>query len=113
MIRLLNVKGQMSKSQDLSYLHFCMSCMVLQKQLYINGKKMPATRSNLYTAYSLLFNTLLQVFFGLFSYLYTFSVTFHIVGTTASNGAETNRGIACILGILLMNSYAFRDFKQQ
>ena len=46
---LLNVKSQMNKSQDLIYLHFCMSCMVWQKQLYINGKKMLATWPNLFT----------------------------------------------------------------
>ena len=39
----------MNKSQDLIYLHFCLSCMVLQKQLYINDKKMLATRPNLFT----------------------------------------------------------------
>ena len=39
----------MNKSQDLIYLHFCMSCMVWQKQLYINGKKMLATWPNLFT----------------------------------------------------------------
>ena len=34
--RLLHVKSQMNKSQDLIYLYFCMSCVVLQEQFYIN-----------------------------------------------------------------------------
>ena len=53
-----------------------MSCMVLQKQLYINGKKMLATRPHLFTYILHLVHHLMHYFFfGLFSYPYTFSVT--------------------------------------
>ena len=75
--------------------------------MYISPRKL------IHNQYISSFNVL---HFGLFSYLYTLSVTVLRLWVAekcskiglAFNGAETNCGISHILGILLMNSYDLR-----